>query len=170
MAPICGPCLMSHMGLLIEPKETPQEFWPALPFWRHSDRPPQTKLGCDPPGPPWYSEHKRPLLNHSPNPLQHILNSLAAMSVLCCCTHRSGWVAAEVHPVQAIRRRPFVLWVLCRVVLAFHSSFRRAEGQQPATAQQRQQPATAQQPNGICRSFICIRHNLKITSLLSFFH
>ena len=49
MAPICGPCLMSHMGLLIEPKETPQEFSPALPFWGHSDRPPQTKLGCDPP-------------------------------------------------------------------------------------------------------------------------
>ena len=50
MAPICGPCLMSHMGLLIEPKDTPKEFSPVLPFWGHSDRPPHTKLGCDPPG------------------------------------------------------------------------------------------------------------------------
>ena len=49
MAPICGPCLMSHMGLLIEPKETPQEFSPALPFWGHSDRPHLTKLVCGPP-------------------------------------------------------------------------------------------------------------------------
>ena len=32
MAPICGPILMSHMGLLIEPKKNPKNFRLRGPF------------------------------------------------------------------------------------------------------------------------------------------
>ena len=50
VAPVCDPSLMVHFDLLSQNiiPQPQKNISTALPIWGHSDRPPQTKIGCVP--------------------------------------------------------------------------------------------------------------------------